>query len=168
MHEPDQEKTTFITPRSLFYYKVMLFGLKNARATYQRIITKMFVHWMGKIMVAYINDMVVKSKKVPNHLQDLAEVFEILKEHNLRLNATKCTFGVRSRKFLGHLVTWQGIETNIEKIVAINYLVSSRTMKEVKKLTKMAVILNRFISKSFDKCHPFFSTPSKKYNFFME
>ena len=70
------------------------------------MITKVFIHLMGKTMDAYIDDMVVKSKKILNHLKDLSEVFEILKEHKLRLNIAKCAFRLSSGKFLVHLVTW--------------------------------------------------------------
>ena len=86
---------------------------------------------MGKNMDAYIGDMVVKSKKEPDHLKDLVEVFKILKEHKLRLNAANCAFGVSSNKFLQHLVTQQGIETNPKQIVKINDLVNPKNAKEV-------------------------------------
>ena len=79
MHEPNQEKTAFITPRGIFCYKVMSFGMKNTGATYQRMITKMFEPILGKIIDAYINDMVVKSKEESNHIRDLTKVLTILK-----------------------------------------------------------------------------------------
>ena len=75
---------------------------------------------MGKTMDAYIDDMVVKSKTEPDHVRDLTEVFAILKKHKLRLNVAKCTFGVSSGKFLGHLVTRRGIESNPKQIVELN------------------------------------------------
>ena len=100
MHDLDHEKITFITPRDIFYYKIMPLRLKNAGATYPRMITKMFKPLMGKTIDAYIDDMVVKSKKDPDHLKDLSEVFAILKEHKLRLNTAKCAFRVSSGKFL--------------------------------------------------------------------
>ena len=78
----------------------MLFGMKNARATYQKMITKIFEPIMGKTMDAYIDDMVVKSKKKPDDVRDLTKMFAILKRYKLRLNAAKCVFGVSSRKFL--------------------------------------------------------------------
>ena len=83
----------------------MLFGLKNARATYQRMVIKMFEPVLGKTMDAYIDDMVVKSRRESDHIKDLTEVFTILKKHKLSLNAVKCAFGVSSEKFLEHLVT---------------------------------------------------------------
>ena len=77
----DQEKTFFITPTSNFHYKVMPFGLKNAESTYQRMVNKMFKEQLGRNMEAYIDDMVVKSKAVENHLTDLAKTFETLRKH---------------------------------------------------------------------------------------
>ena len=77
----------------------MPFWLKNTRAIYQRMITKMFRHLMGSIMDAYNDDMMVKSKENLAHLKDIAEVFKILKWHKLRLNVAKCAFGVSSGKF---------------------------------------------------------------------
>ena len=105
MHELDQKKTAFITPKGIFCYKVMPFDLKNAGATYQMMITKIFEPILGKTMDAYIDDMVVKSKEESDHIRDLTEVFAVLKRCKLRLNTAKCAFGVSSKKFLGHLVT---------------------------------------------------------------
>ena len=116
----------------------------------------MFEPIMGKTMDAYIDDMVVNSEKELDHVRDLTEAFAILKRHKLRLNAVKYAFEVSSGKFIGHLVMRRGIETNPEQIIAINNRVSLRIAKVVQKLSRMAATLNRFISKSFDKCHPFF------------
>ncbi|XP_057464946.1 uncharacterized protein LOC130754714 [Actinidia eriantha] len=116
-------------------------------------------------MDAYIDDMVVKSRKESDHLRDLSEIFAILRQHKLRLNAAKCAFGVGSGKFLGHLVTRRGIEADLEQIAAINQLTSPRNAKEVQKLTGMAAALNQFISKSSDKCRPFFKLLRKNTKF---
>ena len=82
----DQEKTAFVTPVGNYHYKVMPFGLKNARSTYQRMMTKMFKSQLGKNVEVYIDDMVVKSKLVSEHLADLSNIFKILRRHKLRLN----------------------------------------------------------------------------------
>ena len=74
--------------------------------------TKMFESQMGKNIEVYIDDMVVKSKIVSEHIRDLANIFKILRGHKLRLNASKCSFGVGSGKFLGYMVTHRGIEMN--------------------------------------------------------
>ena len=76
------------------------------------MMTKMFEPQLGKNIKVYIDDMVVKSKLVSEHLVDLANTFEILRRHRLRLNASKCSFGVGSGKFLGYMVTHWGIEVN--------------------------------------------------------
>ena len=118
----DQERTSFLTPIGNYHYKVMPFGLKNSRATYQRMMTRMFEPLLGKNVEVYIDDMVVKSKLESKHVNDLGNIFEILRRHKLRLNATKCSFGVGSGKFLGCMVTHRGIEVNPNQIKAINNL----------------------------------------------
>ena len=152
----DQEKTSFVTPIGNYHYKVMSFGLKNAGFTYQRMMTKMFEAQMGKNIEVYIDDMVVKSNIVSEHIGDLTNIFKILRGHKLRLNASKCSFGVGLGKFLGYMVTDRGIG-----VKAINSLQPSRNPKEVQKLTGMTVALNRFISRSADRCRPFFLLMNK-------
>ena len=152
----DQEKTAFVTPIGNYHYKVMPFGLKNAGSTDQRMMTRMFESLLGKNIEIYIDDMVVKSKMVSEHLGDLRAIFEVLRNYKLRLNASKCSFGVGSGKFLGYMVTHKGIEVNPDQIKAINNLRSPRNLKKVQKLTGMAAALNRFISRLADRCRPFF------------
>ena len=101
----DQEKTVFVTPIGNYHYKVMPFGLKNAGSTYQRMMTKIFESQMGKNIEVYIDDMVVKSKIVFEQIEDLTNIFEILRQHKLCLNASKYSFGVGSSKFLNYIVT---------------------------------------------------------------
>ena len=127
----NQEKTAFVTPIGNYHYKVMLFGLKNARSTYQKMMTRIFESLLGKNIEIYIDDMIVKSKVVSEHLGDLRVIFEILRSYKLRLNASKCSFGARSGKFLGYMVTQKGIEVNPDQIKAINNLRTPRNPKEV-------------------------------------
>ena len=101
----DQEKTPFVTPTGNYHYKVMPFGLKNAGSTYQRMMTRMFEPHLGKSIEIYVDDMVVKSRVVSEHLGDLGNAFNVLRKHKLRLNASKCSFGVGSGKFLGYMIT---------------------------------------------------------------
>ena len=105
MTEEDQEKTAFITSQGLYCYKVMPFGLKNAGATYQRLVNKMFSKQIGKNMEVYVDDMLVKSKEELAHLDDLKETFATLKQYQMKLNPSKCVFGVVSGKFLGFMVS---------------------------------------------------------------
>ena len=87
-----------------------------------RMMTRMFEPQMGKNIEIYIDNMVVKSKVESEHVNDLGNIFEILRRHKLRLNASKCSFGVGSGKFLGYMVTYRGIEVNPDQIKAINNL----------------------------------------------
>ena len=90
------------------------------------------------------------------HIGDLTNIFQILREHKLRLNASKCSFRVGSGKFLGYMVTYRGIEVNPDQVKAINNLQPPRNPKEIQRLTRMMAALNRFISRSADRCRPFF------------
>ena len=105
MAEEDQEKTTFITSQGLNCYKVMPFKLKNARATYQRLVNKMFSKQIGRNMEVYMDNLLIKSKEEPAHLDDLKETFATLKQYQMKLNPSKCAFGVASDKSLGFMVS---------------------------------------------------------------
>ena len=109
----------------------MPFWLKNAGSTYQKMMTRMFEPQLGKNIEVYIDDMVVKSKVAFEHVGDLRNIFEILGKHELRLNASKCSFGVGSGKFLGYMVTHQGIEVNPDQIMAIKSIQPPQNPKEV-------------------------------------
>lgn len=104
MKSDDQEKITFITGSNTYCYKV--------GATYQRLVTKMFAHQLGKSMEVYIDDMLVKSASQDDHVVHLTDCFAILNEYGMKLNPTKCSFEVPSGEFLGYLVTERGIEAN--------------------------------------------------------
>ena len=129
------------------------------------MMTRMFESLLGKNIEIYIDDMVVKSKVVSEHLGDLRVIFKILRNYRLCLNASKCSFGVGSGKFLGYMVTHKGIEVNSDQIKAINDLQTPRNPKKVQKLTGMAAALNKFISRSADRCRLFFLLINKLKNF---
>ena len=105
MHPDDREKTAFITDRGTYCYKVMPFGFKNAGATYQQLVNRMFADKLGNTMEVYIDDMLVKSLRGVDHLNHLKECFKTLNEYGMKLNPEKCTFGVTSGEFLGYIVT---------------------------------------------------------------
>ena len=105
--------------------------------------------------------MVVKNKLESKYINDLRNIFEILRRHNLWLNASKCSFGVRSGKFLAYMIIHCGIEVNPDQIKAINSLQPPRNPKEVLKLAGMTAALNRFISRLVDRCRPFFQLLNK-------
>lgn len=108
----DQEKTVFVTEQGTYYYQVMPFGLKNASATYQRLVNRIFQKQIGTTMEVYIDNMLVKSLKTELQIQHLAESFQILKEYKMKLNPVKCAFGVSAGKFLGFIINNRGIKAN--------------------------------------------------------
>ncbi|XP_057540741.1 uncharacterized protein LOC130818595 [Amaranthus tricolor] len=154
----DQPHTAFITNVGVYCYKVMPFGLKNAGATYQRMVNKVFQSQIGRNLEVYVDDMITKSKQASQHAADLRETFNTLRKHQMRLNPEKCVFGVTGGKCLGFLVDERGIEANPDKIKAIRDMKSPRSVKEVQKLTGCIAALGRFLSKSADRCSPFFKT----------
>ena len=118
----------------------------------------MFSKKIRRNMEVYVDDIHVKSKEELPHLDDLREIFATLRLYQMKLNPSKCAFGVVSRKFLGFMMSQRGIEANLKKVRAILDMMSPKTIKEVQKLTGRIAAPNRFISKVMDKCLPFFKT----------
>ena len=110
-----------------------------------------------------MNDMLVKSLDEERHLEDLQETFEMLKRYKMKLNPSKCAFGVSSGKFLGFMVSQRGIEANPDKIQAILNMEPPKNIKEVQSLIGRVAALNRFVSKATDKCLPFFKILEKTF-----
>ena len=135
----------------------MPFGLKNAGATYQRLMTKIFKPLIGDIIEVYIDDVVVKSKTRDEHAQYLQKVFHLLRKYGMKLNPAKCVFGVSLGKFLGFLVTQRGIDVNSDQVKAVANTLAP-TNKELQRLTGKLVALGRFISRFTDKMKLFFLT----------
>ena len=136
MNGANQEKTSFVTSQGLFCYEVMSFELKNVGATYQRLVNHMFRPQIGRNVEVYVDDMLVKSLDEGKLLDDLQETFDTLKRYNMKLNPSKCAFGVASGKFLGFMVSHKEIEANPEKIKAILDMKSPQNIKEVQSLTE--------------------------------
>ena len=163
MDPDDQEKTSFVTGQGTYCYLVMPFGLKNAGATYQMLVNKMFQKQIGTSMEVYIDDMLVKSTMAKLHIAHLTEAFQILKEYNMKLNLAKCAFGVSTGKFLGFIVNNRGIEANPNKIKAMLDMPLPSSIKEVQRLTGRIAALSRFVSRASDKCQPFFQVLKKAF-----
>ena len=119
MDGADQEKTSFVTSQGLFCYEVMPFGLKNAGATYQRLVNHMFRPQIERNVEVYVDDILVKSLNEEEHLDDLQETIDTLKRFSMKLNPSKCGFGVLLENFLKFMVSHRGIKANPEKIKAI-------------------------------------------------
>ena len=163
MDPSDQEKTLFVTGQGTYCYQVMPFGLKNAGATYQRLVNRIFQKQIGTFMEVYIDDMLIKLIKAELHITHLAEAFQVLKSYNMKLNPAKCAFGVSAGKFLGFIVNNRGIEANPDKIKAVLDMLPPSNIKDIQRLTGRIAALSRFVSKASDKCQPFFQVLKKAF-----
>ena len=115
-------------------------------------------------MEVYIDDMLVKLVKAELHVAHLAELFQVLKNYNMKLNPTKCAFGVSAGKFLGFIVNNRGIEANLDKIKAVLDMQPPSNTKEIQRLTGRIAALSFFVSRSSDKCRPFFQVLKKAFH----
>ncbi|GAU40790.1 hypothetical protein TSUD_348870 [Trifolium subterraneum] len=175
MHPMDVQHTTFMSNTAQhtafmsntcnYFYNVMPFGLKNAGATYQRLMDRVFVEQIGKNLEVYIDDMGVKTQKEGEHDEDLDDIMKLVRKYNMRLNPAKCSFGVQAGKFLGFLLTHRGIEANPDKCQAIINMRSPTSVKEVQQLTGRIVALSKFLSCSGEKACHFFATLRKSERF---
>jgi hypothetical protein len=161
MHPDGQEKTTFITDMGVYCYNMMSFGLKNANATYQHMMSKVFEKQIGRILKVYIDDTIVKTPEDKDPIADLQETFIKLRRYDLRLNPNKCTFGVEARKFLGFMLTNRRIEINPDKCSAVLNMQSPR----IRQLTGRIAALTRFLPASARRCLPFLKTLCNKLTF---
>jgi hypothetical protein len=143
----NEEKTAFITPFGIFCYTKMTFGLKNGGATYKKCVHTVLEGQIRQNVETYIDDIVVKSEKCEDLLDDLKETFDNLRRFKMMLNPKKCVFGVSSGKLLGYMVSSRGIDANPKKAEAIENLQPPQTRKEIQKLAGMMTALSRFISK---------------------
>ncbi|XP_025625375.1 uncharacterized protein [Arachis hypogaea] len=168
MHRPDEEKTAFITPEGTYCYTIMPFGLKNAGATYQRLVNKIFQNLSGTKLEVYIDDMLAKTKSGEQLISDLELILNTLRKHQMRLNPIKCAFGMEAGKFLGFMITQRGVEANPKKCRAILEMTSPRNLNDIQKLTGRLTALSRFLGASAQKAIPFFKLIKKGTPFIWE
>nr|GFB93734.1 reverse transcriptase domain-containing protein [Tanacetum cinerariifolium] len=161
MAAADEEKTAFHTGHGVYCYTKMPFGLKNAGATYQRLMDKAFENQMGRNIEVYVDDLVIKSHTESEMVRDIAETFQTLRKINMRLNSNKCSFGLAERVFLRYVITPEGIKPCPDKTSAVLQLPSPQTIKEVQSLNEKLANLNKFLSKSAEKSLPLFQTLKK-------
>ncbi|GJT95375.1 reverse transcriptase domain-containing protein [Tanacetum coccineum] len=138
-----------------------LCGLKNAGATYQRLVDKAFQKQIGRNLEVYVDDLVIKSRTEEEVIQDMEETFKTLREINMKLNPKKCAFVIKEGTFLGYKVDADGLRVCLDKVEAVLNLQSPRCLKDVQKLNGKLASLNRFLSKSAKKSLPFFKTLKK-------
>nr|GEZ39672.1 reverse transcriptase domain-containing protein [Tanacetum cinerariifolium] len=161
MAKEDEEKTAFITSHGIFYYSKIPFGLKNAEATYQRLVHKAFQKQIGRNMEVYVDDLVIKSSTKQEIMRDIRETFKTLKEINMKLNPKKCTFRVEEGMFLGYKGNIKGIKVCPDKLEAVLSLPSLKCLKDVQRMNGKLASLNRFLAKSAKKSLVFYKTLNK-------
>jgi hypothetical protein len=152
MKESDQLATSFITPFGMYCYTTMPFGLRNAGATYQRCMNHVFGEHIGQTVEAYIDDIVVKTRKA----SDLETTFKCLRAKGMKLNPAKCVFGVPRGMLLGFIVSERGIEANPEKIATITNTGPIKDLKGVQRVMGCLAALSRFILRLGEKGLPLY------------
>jgi hypothetical protein len=156
MKESDQLATSFITPFGMYCYVTMPFGLRNAGATYQRCMNHVFEEHIGRTIEAYVDDIVVKTRKASDLLSDLETTFRCLKAKDVKLNPEKCVFGVPQGMLLGFIVSERGIEANPEKIAAITNMGPIKDLKGVQRVMGCLAVLSHFISRLGERGLPLY------------
>jgi hypothetical protein len=156
MKESDQLATSFITPFGMYCYTTMPFGLRNAGATYQRCMNHVFGEHIGRTVEAYVDDIIVKTRKASDLLSDLEVTFGCLHAKGMKLNPEKCVFRVPRGMLLGFIVFERGIEANPEKIIAITNMGPIKDLKGVQRVMGCLAALSRFISRLGEKGLPLY------------
>jgi hypothetical protein len=160
-----EEKIAFITPYGIFCYQVTPFGLKNAVATYQRMMQNCLGSQIGHNIQVYIDD-VVTTRKEESLISDLQETFDNLNRYMLKLNPTKCSFGISAGQLLGFLVSARGIEANPEKIQAILTMGKPARLHDMQNLAGRVAALSQFVARLGEKALPFYALMKKSDNKF--
>jgi hypothetical protein len=156
LKKEDQEKTSFTTPFGTYCYIRMPEGLKNAGSTFARMPAAVLGKQFLRNIIAYVDNIVVMSRKEKDHIEDLKETFINLPQARLKLNPDKCVFGVSKGKMLDYIISSDGIRANPDKTKAVMLMVEPSTKKEVQRLIGSIAALNRFISKCAERSLPFF------------
>ena len=143
--EEDREKTAFATQSGLFEFKVMPFGLCNAPATFQRLMDLVLAGVQWSHCLVYLDDIIVVGRSFHDHLQNLSVVLQRLKEANLRLKPAKCSFCKTQVSYLGHIVSRQGVATDVDKTSKVSNWPTPTTISEVQKFLGLALYYGRFV-----------------------
>jgi hypothetical protein len=157
MAEEDTSKMAFICPGfvGLFEWVVMTFDLKNAGAIYQKAMNLIFHDLLGVILEVYIDDIIIKSARLHDHLADLRLAPERMRRYGLKMNPLKCAFGVSAGKFLGFIIHEKGIEIDPKRIETMNSVEAPTCKKDLQKFLGKVNFLRRFISNLSGKIDAF-------------
>lgn len=144
MTETDREKTAFCCHRGLFEFNVMPFGLVNAPSIFSQLIA-IALQGLEKFTVAYLDDILIYSETLEDHLSHIKQVFEKLRQHDLKLKLKKCSFLKEETKYLGFVITCDGVRPDPDKVKAIKTLPAPKTVKEVGSMIGMCSYYRRFL-----------------------
>lgn len=141
----DQHITAFTTPLGLYEYSRMPFGLSNSPATFQRLMGRVFREEMLRILLCYLDDILLYSQSIDNHIERLEIAFIRLRQHNLKLEPKKCSLFCTTVKFLGHVLTPDGVQTDPDKLRAVSEWPRPLTLQEVRQFMGLASYYRRFV-----------------------
>lgn len=145
VREEDRKKTAFSTPLGHYEFTRMPFGLKNAPATFQRLINSVLREYINQICVVYLDDILIFSSSLKEHVISVQKVLDKLREHNLKIQINKCNFFAKETEYLGHVLTTEGVKPNNKKIEAIQKLQLPETTKQIKSFLGITGYFRKFI-----------------------
>jgi len=145
MHESDAQKTAFSTPHGHYQFNRMPFGLKNAPATFQRLMDQILSGLQGNDMFVYLDDIVIYAASLTEHRIKFHKFAERLRQANLKLQPDKCEFLRKEVSYLGHMISKDGVKPDSSKILAVKDFPRPRTNKNIKQFLGLAGYYRRFI-----------------------
>ena len=145
VHPDDREKTAFVTHSGLYEFNRMPFGLATAPATFQRAMELVLAGLTYSICLCYLDDIIIFSNSIGEHCERLRAVLSRFRQHNLRLNLSKCSFAARSVHYLGHLISEHGISPLPSKVDAIKQIPVPKSVKDVRSFLGLSGYYRRFI-----------------------
>ncbi|GKB06257.1 hypothetical protein Tco_0834490 [Tanacetum coccineum] len=154
MAEDDEEKTGFHTEEGVYCFTHMLKELKNSAATLQRMMENVLTDQRGQNVEIHLEDIVIKRKSEQNLIQDVKETLRKLRRVKIKVDPTMYSFGVKEGKFLGHMVTEEGLRANPERIHAIILSPTPRSPNQIRSLFLKLTAISKFISKLAKLKHP--------------
>lgn len=152
--EKDQAKTAFRSPTGFWEWTRMCYGLKGSPATFARLMRKVVNQIPPERLALYMDDLCIVSETFDDHLRNLQQVFDALRQHGLRIKAKKCALGMREVKFLGHRVTKDGVQPAREKVEAISLWPAPVSVKEVQKFVGVTGWYRKFIKNFSEQARP--------------
>lgn len=164
VREEDRDKTAFVSPFGVYRFLRLPFGLCNAPATFQRLIDRFRSGIPNVMLLAYLDDLIILSEDFNTHIADVKLVFDRLRQFKLRANRDKCTFASARVKYLGHIITSDGIQVDPDKTAAIADIPPPRNVKQVQSFLQTCSWYRRFIDKFADISKPLSNLTKKNAN----